>query len=286
MYSYYPAEHGRSSSDRSTVLPPPHTIPVGQQSHDDEGSRRYAHQHASSAGYPHNPSPATQAPTKGMALPPFNSFYQSSTYHSPQQQHAPGSAPAGLHPLPPHAMYAHGQHAQHAQHPSYGYPMASPASMQPGLPGSRQPGPYSHSESPRIMGQYTSPNGRTTSPGSPHNWLMPPPPMAQSAGSNSSSSYPSATRTPAGLPKQDLPRSKKRSGSAAQSTGSWEDDDKMGPLDDDDQPWGMPQEQYKALNPRDKKQVRNRIGARRFRAKRKGMSVFSNHAILNCRGID
>lgn len=40
--------------------------------------------------------------------------------------------------------------------------------------------------------------------------------------------------------------------------------------DDDDQPWGMPQEQYKALNPRDKKQVRNRIGARRFRAKRKG----------------
>lgn len=40
--------------------------------------------------------------------------------------------------------------------------------------------------------------------------------------------------------------------------------------DDEDQPWGMPQEQYKALNPLDKKQVRNRIGARRFRAKRKG----------------
>ena len=39
----------------------------------------------------------------------------------------------------------------------------------------------------------------------------------------------------------------------------------------EEQPWGMPQDQYKALNPRDKKQVRNRIGARRFRAKRKGM---------------
>ena len=38
----------------------------------------------------------------------------------------------------------------------------------------------------------------------------------------------------------------------------------------EEQPWGMPQDQYKALNPRDKKQVRNRIGARRFRAKRKG----------------
>lgn len=32
----------------------------------------------------------------------------------------------------------------------------------------------------------------------------------------------------------------------------------------------MPQDEYRALNPRDKKQVRNRIGARRFRAKRKG----------------
>lgn len=37
----------------------------------------------------------------------------------------------------------------------------------------------------------------------------------------------------------------------------------------DPQPWGMPQEEYKKLNPKDKKQVRNRIGARRFRAKRK-----------------
>lgn len=39
----------------------------------------------------------------------------------------------------------------------------------------------------------------------------------------------------------------------------------------------MPQDQYKALNPRDKKQVRNRIGARRFRAKRKGESCFSQY---------
>jgi len=28
--------------------------------------------------------------------------------------------------------------------------------------------------------------------------------------------------------------------------------------DGDEQPWGMPQDEYKALNPRDKKQVRNR----------------------------
>lgn len=50
------------------------------------------------------------------------------------------------------------------------------------------------------------------------------------------------------------------------------------PLEEyEDQPWGMPQEEYKALNSRDKKQVRNRIGARRFRAKRKSelVPVFS-----------
>jgi hypothetical protein len=61
------------------------------------------------------------------------------------------------------------------------------------------------------------------------------------------------TKTPAGLPK-----SKRRSTSASQSE-SWDEDMKYGKLDStDDQPWGMPQDEYKALNPRDKKQVRNR----------------------------
>lgn len=65
---------------------------------------------------------------------------------------------------------------------------------------------------------------------------------------------------------------KRRSGSDEnQSNESWDDDKDEKGLPGS-QPWGMPQEEYKALNPRDKKQVRNRIGARRFRAKRKGMS--------------
>jgi hypothetical protein len=80
-----------------------------------------------------------------------------------------------------------------------------------------------------------------------------------------------------------------QSASGSQSDGgeSWDDD--MGPtgkkamlsgtggkyddgLDEvtEDQPWGMPQHLYKDLNPKDKKQVRNKIGARRFRAKKKG----------------
>jgi len=46
------------------------------------------------------------------------------------------------------------------------------------------------------------------------------------------------------------------------SVESW-DDDKYGGVGElgeetEDQPWGMPQDEYKALNPKDKKQVRNR----------------------------
>lgn len=65
---------------------------------------------------------------------------------------------------------------------------------------------------------------------------------------------------------------KRRSGSEEGHSGeSWDEGDmKDGKGLGGEQPWGMPQEEYKALNPRDKKQVRNRIGARRFRAKRKG----------------
>lgn len=59
-------------------------------------------------------------------------------------------------------------------------------------------------------------------------------------------------------------------GSGALSAATTATTDPKDRGDSDQQPWGMPQDQYKALNPRDKKQVRNRIGARRFRAKRKG----------------
>lgn len=65
---------------------------------------------------------------------------------------------------------------------------------------------------------------------------------------------------------------KRRSGSEeGGSNESWDESEmRDGKGNGGEQPWGMPQDEYKALNPRDKKQVRNRIGARRFRAKRKG----------------
>jgi len=67
-------------------------------------------------------------------------------------------------------------------------------------------------------------------------------------------------------------KTKRRSGSATQSNESWDDGegrfetkgegegdgDDGDDGDEDGQPWGMPQDEYKALNPRDKKQVRNR----------------------------
>lgn len=188
-----------------------------------------------------------------MNLPPFSqTFYNS--YHSPQSQHsAPGSAPAGLHPLPPHGM-GYPSHIQTGQH-GY-YPMASPGGVPGSLPGSaRQPPSHSYSESPRMPAGYSSsPGMRNISPISPTNHLAPPG-QVTSGGSTSSSGYPSATRSSANLPKN-----KRRSDSGNVSVGSWDDDgDRSGAnLDDEDQPWGMPQEQYKALNPRDKKQVRNR----------------------------
>ncbi len=52
-------------------------------------------------------------------------------------------------------------------------------------------------------------------------------------------------------------------------SGSGEDEAEPG-HNDPTQPWGMPQAQYKALSSTRKKQIRNKVGAKKFRAKRKG----------------
>ena len=139
---------------------------------------------------------------------------------------------------------------------SYQYPMTSPINV----PGSAPLGRPPHSfESPRLPpgpGNWSSSPGlRHLSPTSPTTHLAPP---GISSASTSSSSFPSVTRTPGNLPL----KIKRRSDSVAHSNGSW-DDEKFGHIGElgeetEEQPWGMPQEEYKALNPRDKKQVRNR----------------------------
>ncbi|KLT38794.1 hypothetical protein CC85DRAFT_305655 [Cutaneotrichosporon oleaginosum] len=126
-----------------------------------------------------------------------------------------------------------------------------------------------HGYSPRIPGGYpaASPGMTTLSPLSPSNHLT-------YAGTSSSTSFPPGMHQ--AHAKMENPLNKKRRTNSAGS--SWEGSGALsatttatndGKDGDETQPWGMPQEQYKALNPRDKKQVRNRIGARRFRAKRK-----------------
>ena len=219
-----------------------------------------------------------------MNLPPFSqTFYP--PFHAASGGHPPASAPPGMHISHGIGYAPHVPMGAPAAQP-YGYPVNSPVALSSG-PSSgphRAPPPHSYTESSRLPGYSTSPSMRHISPTSPALHLAPPG-MSASTGSASSSSYPSATRPP---------KVKRRSGSASLSVESWDDGegrydmsgDKM-EGEDGEQPWGMPQDEYKALNPRDKKQVRNRwvgsilvvfatdshsdsIGARRFRAKRKG----------------
>jgi hypothetical protein len=46
-------------------------------------------------------------------------------------------------------------------------------------------------------------------------------------------------------------------------------------LSDNDCPWGMPREEYNRLSSKEKKAVRNKIGAGKFRAKKKSTSCSS-----------
>lgn len=154
----------------------------------------------------------------------------------------------------------------------YHYPVQPPPATMSSLPPATRP-TQSHGYSPRIPSGYptASPGMTTLSPLSPSNHLGYPGP------SSSGSSFPPSLH-PAHA-KMEMPLDKKRRTNSAGS--SWEGSGALSAAttattegkergDNEQQPWGMPQDQYKALNPRDKKQVRNRIGARRFRAKRKG----------------
>lgn len=219
------------------------------------------------------PPPPPQQGQSGL-LPPVSASYGSS-YHgsSPsgvglgsQGGAGSGNSSAPMHMTPPSMGYS--SHVpMSSQLGPYHYPVQSSPATMSALPPGRQTQP--HGYSPRIAGGYptASPGMSTLSPLSPSNHMA----YQVSSGSTSASSFPPSVPPPHS--KVELPsmqESKKRRTNSG-STTSWDD---MGHKDDEEQPWGMPQDQYKALNPRDKKQVRNRIGARRFRAKRKGECFF------------
>ncbi|WVF67656.1 hypothetical protein IAT40_002415 [Kwoniella sp. CBS 6097] len=255
--SYDESNHRRSNTlpHSSTFLPPP--PPVNHNNNNSSGNN--------------------------MNLPPFNqTFY--SPYPSSSNNHSQSSSN-----LAHNVGYSPHISMSAPSSNNYHYPLTSPLGLAEsvGSSGHRAPPPHSYNESPRIPGYSSSPGLHHFSPTSPTTNLIHG--MNPSSASTSSSSFPSLARTPANLPKG----LKRRSTSASHSNGSWDDGDRYIPTSTemdtkelgDEQPWGMPQEQYKALNPRDKKQVRNRIGARRFRAKRKDY-VSSLEANLRSREDD
>lgn len=219
-----------------------------------------------------------------MTLPPVSSAYGAGAGPSSHYSSSPttmSSATAG-----PSSMGGQTQ-SMHMGNPGLGYgshiPVSQPVSAYHyPVPPSSAPMSMSqassgrpHGYSPRIPGGYPSmsPAMNTFSPVSPSMAYPQPPSTA-----GSTSSFPPSMPQSRFEPASEFKKRRTNSG----STTSWEGYALSRPgvssggtdkRDDDDQPWGMPQEQYKALNPRDKKQVRNRIGARRFRAKRKGELV-------------
>ncbi|WWD19350.1 hypothetical protein CI109_103809 [Kwoniella shandongensis] len=275
FYNYYSTDPGRSTERLSTS---PTTSTDLTASGEHSQSHRRAVTHGPNGGTfisPPPPPPHTTSHNGNNStnLPPFSqTFY--SAYHPGAANHSSSSLPASNtnHAIPHGIGYA-GHMPMSAPAPNYQYPSTSPISLTEQLGSNhRAPPPHSYSESPRIPGYSSSPGLRHLSPMSPTTHLGGHG-MNPSSASTSSSSFPSVSRTPANLPRGP----KRRSTSASQSNESWDGDDRYlpgsGDLDhrdgDELQPWGMPQDEYKALNPRDKKQVRNRIGARRFRAKRK-----------------
>ncbi|WVW85304.1 hypothetical protein I302_107342 [Kwoniella bestiolae CBS 10118] len=295
FYSYYQPEALRSSFDRQSTLTQP-----SMHSYDESIHRR-------AATLPHNPT--FLPPPVPIPHPAHNSANGGNVNLPPLPQTIYGNYPTGSSSASvngntsgsqstPANMHNMGYSVSNPSSGGFHYPLTSPIgltdSFSPGQgPGGqgRIPPVHSYSESPRIPVYSSSSPGTHSlnhhhlSPTSPTHHLLHG--MNPSSASTSSSSFPSIQRTPANLPTRGSTH-KRRSTSASHSTESWDEiDNNFMPTSTeaetrelmDDQPWGMPQAEYKALNPRDKKQVRNRIGARRFRAKRKDYVQNLEHAL-------
>lgn len=185
-----------------------------------------------------------------MNLPPFNQafYYQDHPgpmSHYPDQGYGDGNSQGYYHNDPSPVMTGHPLPPSHAH---------------------RAPPPHSYDQSPKVNAGYSSDGIHHVT--SPTTHLAAPATGISTSSVASTSAYP-PTRNK-GRPSS--PKKKRRSGRSTVSQDSW--DERYGEMGGDgrdgQEPWGMPQDEYRALNPRDKKQVRNRIGARRFRAKRKG----------------
>ncbi|BEI86234.1 hypothetical protein CcaverHIS002_0605210 [Cutaneotrichosporon cavernicola] len=234
-------EDHRRSINQGTFLPP---LPPSQSS-------------------PHNLPPVSSAYGSGYHGSSPSGVGLPTSTAGPSAGQGPSGAPMHMTPM------NYSSHMPTSQPMSgYHYPVQPPPATMSSLPPAPRPA-QPHGYSPRIPGGYptASPGMTTLSPLSPSNHLT-------YTGASSSSSFPPGVHPTHA--KMETSFDKKRRTNSAGS--SWEGSGAMsvattiadgGKDKGETQPWGMPQDQYKALNPRDKKQVRNRIGARRFRAKRK-----------------
>ena len=264
MYNYYSPE-----SSRSERQPPSPDEQDQADSNDRHHRAANLPQHPNFLPPPPPPHTAT-ASSQSLNLPPFSQTFYSS-YHPATTSH--GSSPSTVGMNMAHTLGYSAQIPMGAPSSQpYPYPVTSPVRMNvpPLMPSHRQPPPHNYNGSPRVLGYSSPPFMRRLSPTSPTTHLIPPG-LSTSTTSTASSSYPSAARIPSGPSK-----TKRRSGSASASIESWDDGDgryigvdAKGEGDEDDgedgngQPWGMPQDEYKALYPRDKKQVRNRCALSR-----------------------
>ncbi|KAK8854519.1 hypothetical protein IAR55_003258 [Kwoniella newhampshirensis] len=289
FYSYFSPDQARSAERLSTS---PSTSTDRPSNPEHSHRRAVTNPHPGQNFLPPPPPPQHNTASHGdnnnsnnTNLPPFSqTFY--SAYHPGAGNHSTSSLPnSANNPAVSHGGLGYSSHmAMSAPPQNYQYPSTSPISITEPLGSNhRAPPPHSYTESPRLPGYSSSPGLRHLSPMSPTTHLTHG--MNPSSASTSSSSFPSVSRMPANLPRGP----KRGSKSASQSDASWDGDERYAPgsgeVDrrdvEDIQPWGMPQDEYKALNPRDKKQVRNRIGARRFRAKRKDYVITLEGSLLS-----
>ncbi|OWZ29661.1 hypothetical protein C343_04692 [Cryptococcus neoformans C23] len=281
MESSWPAQSSFSYYNQGSMQTSSRHASSPTNEYSDRTPRRSAAQPQMPAFLPPPPPHGHQlTESGGDSLPSFShSLY--SPYHGPGGN-LPSSNPHGMaHSMPSYshisALSGTGSGFQYTNHSPMGL-------NEPLTSHSRSQITHSYHDPPRLPGYSSSPNLHQLSPVSPTAHLLPS--MQPPSASPSSSSFPSSIpRTPATLPKGV----KRHSLGSEQSFDSWDDEQEMSSgkvtgdrkHEKDSQPWGMPQEEYKKLNPKDKKQVRNRIGARRFRAKRKGKLGFRPEALIN-----
>jgi hypothetical protein len=241
------------------------------------GFSNHGHNHSNGSGNGNGSGMPYPLPDANGQYPPptWNSYTSSmAPYGTPMHQQFSPSMPPPHH-LPPHQL------------PPFDY-----------IGGSRS-APHLYSGSTRVNGQYVSPTDSrfTTSPFSPMVPLEHLGSYGSGSGSGSGMPPPHPTPYPSRAPvrtpntRRDERLAATRAGPSQQAGGirrsasensedmSWDGMNNKDEAFDDDSPWGMPQEVYKALPAKEKKQVRNKVGARKFRTKRKCKPFNPRHSM-------